>query len=363
MPASPFSYRMRDQGGAVVRVFIGVDPHKLSATIEVVDKNETVLTTGRFATDSAGYRAMRKHVAAWRSGPGPSRAAKFDTGHNRKTDAHDANSVAVVAVRTKTLRVLSYDAEPEALRMLSDRRGELSRARVQTVNRLHRLLAELTPGKAKEDITTARAKRILASVRPRDLVGKTRRRLAAELLAELVVVEKKIKELTKELKARVQARGSTLMDLTGVGPVVAARVLADVGDVARFADRNRFASWTGTAPIEASSGEIVRHRLSRAGNRRVNHMIHVAAATQIRLATEGRAYYLRKIAAGKTRREAMRCLKRRISDAIYRQLRADAQATLSGPRNSSAPLRAATTMAPRRNSAIALNVNAGQACG
>ena len=114
------------------------------------------------------------------------------------------------------------------------------------------------------------------------------------------------------------------MELPGVGPVVAARTLADVGDVARFTDRNRFASWTGTAPIEASSGEIVRHRLSRAGNRRMNHMIHIAATTQIRLDTPGRAYYRRKLAAGKTRAEAMRCLKRRISDALYRQLRADA---------------------------------------
>jgi transposase len=172
--------------------------------------------------------------------------------------------------------------------------------------------------------TTRQVKRILASVRPRDVVGKTRRRLAAELLAELVVVEKKIKELKKELKTMVIARGSRLMELPGVGPVVAARVLADTGDVARFADRNRFASWTGTAPIEASSGEIVRHRLPRAANRRMNHMIHIAAATQFRLDTEGRAYYLRKIAAGKTRREAMRCLKRRISDPIYHQLVADA---------------------------------------
>ncbi|WP_342341442.1 transposase [Intrasporangium calvum] len=96
--------------------------------------------------------------------------------------------------------------------------------------------------------------------------------------------------------------------------------------MARFADRNWFASWTGTAPIEASSGEIVRHRLSRAGNRRMNHMIHIAATTQIRLNTPGRAYYLRKLASGKTKAEAMRCLKRRISDALYRQLLADARA-------------------------------------
>ena len=134
----------------------------------------------------------------------------------------------------------------------------------------------------------------------------------------------------------VTATGSTLMELPGVGPVVAARTLADVGDIARLADRNRFASWTGTAPIEASSGEIVRHRLSRAGNRRMNHMIHIVATTQLRHDTDGRAYYRRKIASGKTRAEAMRCLKRRISDVLYRRLRADAnhhpEATLkAGP--------------------------------
>ena len=134
-----------------------------------------------------------------------------------------------------------------------------------------------------------------------------------------------MKKATAELKVLVKARGSRLMDLHGVGPVVAARTLADVGDVARFADRNRFASWTGTAPLDASSGEQNRHRLSRAGNRRMNHMIHIAAISQIRLDTPGRAYYRRKLAAGKTKLEALRCLKRRISDAIYRQLLADAE--------------------------------------
>ena len=335
-------------------VFIGVDPHKLSATIEVLDERETVLATGRFGTDRGGYAAMRRQVAAWparvwavegSNGAGrplaqrlladgehvldvpaklSARARLFDTGHNRKTDAHDAHAVAVVAVRTRGLRVLSYDEHHEALRMLVDRRQELTRRRIQTVNRLQRLLSELTPGKAKKDLTALQAKGILAGVRPRDLAGKSRRRLAVEQLTELVAVDKKIKALTKELKVMVIATESTLMDLPGVGPVVAARVLADVADVARFADRNRFASWTGTAPIEASSGEIVRHRLSRAGNRRMNHMIHIAAATRIRLDTPGRTYYRRKLTEGKTRMEAMRCLKRRISDAIYRQLLADA---------------------------------------
>ena len=338
----------------MTKVFIGVDPHRLSATIEVVDHHETVLATGRFPTDKAGYAAMRKQVARWPertwavegcNGTGRSlaqrlladgehvvdvpaklsaRARLFDTGHNRKTDAHDAHAVAVVAVRTKNLRVLVQDGELEAMRLLVERREELARQRVQTVNRLQRLLSELIPGVAKKDITALQAKGFLASVRPRDAAGKTRRRLAVEHLSDLVALDKKIKSSTKELKAMVIARGSTLMDLPGVGPVVAARILVDVGDVARFADRNRFASWTGTAPLDASSGEQIRHRLSRAGNRKINHMLHIAAATQVRLDTAGRAYFRGKLAAGKTRPEAMRCLKRRISDAVYRQLVADA---------------------------------------
>ena len=337
------------------QVIIGVDPHKLSATIEVVDQREELLGSGRFTTDRAGYAAMRTYAKSWpdriwavegANGVGrplaqrlleagehvvdvpaklAARVRLFDTGHNRKTDALDAHSIAIVAVRTKTLRVLKIDGELEALRILADRREALTRRRVQTVDRLQALLAELLPGQAKKDITALQAKRMLASVRPRDVAGKTRRRVAAEELAELTVVDAKIKKATAELKAMVLARHSRLMDIHGVGPVVAARILADVGDVSRFADRNRFASWTGTAPLDASSGEQNRHRLSRAGNRRINHMIHIAAVTQLRLDTEGRAYYRRKRADDKKPKEAMRCLKRRISDVIYRQLVADAQ--------------------------------------
>ncbi|MEJ7742885.1 MAG: IS110 family transposase [Nocardioidaceae bacterium] len=337
-------------------VIIGVDPHKLSATIEVVDEQEKLLGSGRFTTDQPGYAAMRAYVKSWpervwavegANGAGrplaqrlleageqvvdvpaklAARVRLFDTGHNRKTDALDAHSIAIVAVRTESLRVLKVDGELEALRMLTDRREALTRRRVQTVCRLQALLAELTPGHAKRDITPLQAKKVLASVRPRDIAGKTRRRIAAEELAELVAVDAKIKKATAELKAIVLARGSQLMDLPGIGPVVAARILADVGDIARFADRNRFASWTGTAPLDASSGEQNRHRLSRAGNRRVNHMIHIAAVTQIRHDTDGRTYYRRKRDEGKKSMEVIRCLKRRISDTIFRQLLADANA-------------------------------------
>ena len=150
------------------------------------------------------------------------RVRLFDTGHNRKTDAHDAHSIAMVAVRTTGLRVLAVDGELEALRMLVERREALSRRRVQTVDRLQALLAELLPGRSKKDLTTGQAKRMLASVRPRDIAGRTRRRIAVEELAELVAVEAKMKKATAELKTIVLSRGSHLMDLHGVGPVVAA---------------------------------------------------------------------------------------------------------------------------------------------
>jgi transposase len=350
-----------------MKVFIGVDPHKLSATIEVVDARETVLAVGRFDTDKAGYAAMRRHVAAWpervwavegSSGAGrplaqrlladgehvvdvpaklSARARLFDTGHNRKTDAHDAHAVAAVAVRTKGLRVLGYDTRLEVLRMASDHRAELTSNRVQTINRLHRLLSELVPGKSKKNLTAAQARAILAARRPRDAAGKMLKRLALEQLEDIVVIDRRIKAADKELKALVLATGSRLMDLPGIGPIGAARILADVGDVARFADRNRFASWTGTAPLDASSGEQIRHRLSRAGNRKVNHMLHMAATTQLRQRGEGRVYYQRKLDAKKTHLEAMRCLKRRISDAVYKQLVRDASRADTEPDASPEP--------------------------
>ncbi|MCW2760147.1 MAG: family transposase [Marmoricola sp.] len=336
------------------KVIIGVDPHKLSATIEVVDRDEKLLGAGRFPTDRAGYKSMKTYVKTW---PDRVWAIEGATGTGRplaqrlveagehvvdvpaKLTARAGSSIPATTARptpatptrsrssrsAPTLRVLQLDGELEALHMLADRRQALTSRRVQTVDRLQALLAELLPGRAKRDITTGQAKAMLATVRPRDIAGKTRRRIAAEELADLVAIETRMKKATAELKAIVLERDSRLMDIHGIGPVVAARILADVGDVSRFADRNRFASWTGTAPIDASSGENNRHRLSRAGNRKMNHVIHIAAVTQMRLDTEGRVYYRRKRAEGKKPLEAMRCLKRRISALIYRQLVADAE--------------------------------------
>ncbi len=336
-------------------VIIGMDPHKRSARIEVIDERGHVLAVGRYATDSSGYAEMLKAARkfdqrVWAvqgcNGVGkhiahrlvhdaevvldvPSKLSAqvrvFATGNGRKTDPVDAHSVAMVALRTPNLVRVEVDPDLVVLGMLVDRRDELGRARTQTINRLHRLLVELFPGGAKQFLSSHQARALIATIKPRDVVGKTRRRLVVELIVELEGIDKKIKAVEKELTALVVARGSTLMDLHGIGPSGAARLLADVGDVRRFADRDRFASWNGTAPLDASSGQQQRHRLSRAGNRRINRTLHIMAIVQLRNPTEGRAYYDTKKSAGKTPMEAMRALKRRLSNVVYAQMVADAK--------------------------------------
>ena len=154
-----------------------------------------------------------------------------------------------------------------------------------------------------------------------DLVRETRRQLAVELVDELEIIDARIKTAKKQLAALVAETGSGLMRLNGIGPSGAARLLGDIGDVSRFPTKAHFASWNGTAPLDASSGEQTRHRLSRAGNRRINRALHIMAVVQLRHpSTDGRRYYDRRVSEGKTPTEAIRALKRRLSDVVYRQL-------------------------------------------
>jgi transposase len=190
-------------------------------------------------------------------------------------------------------------------------------------------------GGAKKHLSAAQARTILAAVRPRDAVGKTRKRVAMERVADLERIYARKKAADKELKELVAATGTSLLGLHGIGPSGAARLLVEVGDLSRFPDRNHCASWTGTAPIDASSGDHVRHRLSRGGNRQINRVLHIMATVQLRNPTGGRAYFDRKKAAGKSSMEAMRCLKRRLSDLVFRTMLGDYVAgritTVTGP--------------------------------
>ena len=334
-------------------VIIGMDPHKRSATIEVVDEQGRVVSTGRFDTDKTGHaellaagrqypdrvwavegcNGIGKHIAHRLVHDGetvldvPSKLSAqvrvFATGNGRKTDPVDAHSVAMVALRTPNLVRVEVDDDLVVMGMLVDRRDELGQARTQTINRLHKLLLELFPGGAPKFLSSHKARAMIATIKPRDIVGKTRRRLTVELIVELEGIDKKIKAIKNQLRDLIAARGSTLMELTGIGPSGAARLLVDVGDIHRFADRDKFASWNGTAPLEVSSGDQTRHRLSRAGNRRINRALHIMAVVQLRNPTEGRAYFDAKKAAGKTSMEAIRALKRRLSNVVYTRMLAD----------------------------------------
>ncbi|WP_328290098.1 IS110 family RNA-guided transposase [Nocardia aurantiaca] len=255
----------------------------------------------------------------------------FATGNGRKTDPVDAHSVALAALHAPNLRRVEADPELVALGMLADRRDELGRARTETLCRLHRLL-ELVPGGAKQFLSARQAREAIASILPRDAAARVRLRLITELIEDLETIDRKTKAADKELRALVLERGSTLMDLHGIGPSGAARLLADTGDIGRFATRDRFASWNGTAPLDASSGDQQRHRLSRAGNRKINRALHIMAIVQLRNHTAGRVYYDTRRAGGKTSMEALRALKRRLSNTIYTRMLADQQRReLAGP--------------------------------
>jgi transposase len=181
----------------------------------------------------------------------------------------------------------------------------------------------------RRELPANKAQALLARIRPADEVGQVRVQIARDHLAGIRALDARLKCLGTQIAALVTASGTTLTTLYGIGPVIAGRILAEVGDVARFATKDTFASYNGTAPIDVSSGEQVRHRLSRAGNRRINHALHMMAVTQIRnRGSQGRAYYERKRLEGKTGKEALRCLKRRLSDLVYYQLTADQRGTI-----------------------------------
>jgi transposase len=212
------------------------------------------------------------------------------------------------------------DDEMVALRLMSERRADLVRTRTATVNHLHQLLMELIPAGSDRKLTATKAKVLLATVRPRDVAGRTRRQLAADLVDDLTALDRKLKDLDKRLREAVEATGTTLTDIKGVGVATAAMVLGEVGDVRRFPSKHHFATYTGTAPREYSSGGIDKHRLSRAGNRKLNHALHVIALSNKRYDQRGGEYYARKLAAGKGKKGALRSLKRRLSDVLFRTL-------------------------------------------
>ena len=188
------------------------------------------------------------------------------------------------------------------------------------------MLCELRAGGVSKEITAGHAARILEQVTPSGPVAAARHELAGQFLEDLRGLDAQLRDTKKKLAAAVKASGTSLTEVFGFGLASTGTVIGDVTDVTRFPSRDHFASYNGTAPAGVSPGNRKIYRLSLRGNRRINHALHMAAITQIRHAhSDGRTCYERKIAEGKTHKEALRCLKRRISDAVFARLHADAR--------------------------------------
>lgn len=336
-------------------VIIGIDPHKATHTAVVVDEHENVLAELQvratknqrqqlldfaapfvertWAVESAGGLGdllARELVDAGEQvvdvpATLAARVRVLGSSKASKNDPNDARSTAIAALRHPRLRAPRVDDHAVALRLLVDRHQDLGVLRTQTVCRLHALLCALTPGGHRRRMTADQAQRVLRTVKPSTPIDAARKQMAVDLLGDVRRFDRDIATSKQRVAEAVAASKTTLTEIFGVGPVVAGLIIGHVADVNRFATRDHFASYNGTAPIEASSGPKKRHRLNPRGNRTLNYAIHMAAVTQIRNDTPGRAYFDRKIAEGKTKKEALRSLKRKISDAVYRQLVADSQ--------------------------------------
>jgi transposase len=310
-----------------VTVMIGVDPHKATHTAVAIDgcevelaklkvraskrQSEQLLTWAAgfddraWAIESAGglgYLLAQQLLAAGETvldvpATLAARVRVLGTGRSDKNDPNDARSVAIAALRAPTLSVVRAEDHVSVLRLLAKRNLDLGRWRNKVCCRLHALVAELHPGGIAEEIVVAQASQVLEGIQPEGASARERHRMALELVEDLVHIDIQGRESRRRITAAVAASGTTLTDIFGVGPVIAAMLIGYTGDPRRFATEHRYAAYNGTAPIEFSSAGRKTHRLSRRGNRTLNHAIHMAAVTQIRHAhSPGRGYYERKIA-------------------------------------------------------------------
>jgi len=337
---------------------IGIDPHKATHTAVAIDEAEMVVgeitvpadrrQLGRLIDWAGKVNGDRSRVWAVEAAGGlgyllsqqlvahgehvidvpavlASRVRVLSSGKSDKNDPNDARSVAIAALRQPGLAVVRREDHVQVLRMLAKRHLELTSLRTQAVCRLHAILVLLKPGGMKRRLSAKQASRMLQGLRTFDPVGEQRRLMARTHLADIRRLDRDIHANKATIRRAVATSGTTVTDIYGVGPIVAAFLIGYTGDPTRFATADHYAAYNGTAPIEVSSGGKKRYRLSLRGNRKLNHAIHMVAVTQIRFPTPGRVYYDRKLTEGKTKKEALRSLKRHVSDAVYRQLLVDYQ--------------------------------------
>ena len=349
----PAAVTRRERKGNVMSVMIGIDPHKGSHTAVVIDQDEVVIDETRVRATAnqlgelqewaSGYPDRRWAVESARGmgyllaqqlvGAGErvidvpammaARVRLLGSGKSQKNDPNDARSVAIAALRHPGLTLVHRDDHTRVLGLLAKRHRDIARLKNKAACRLHALLVELTPGGLATEMTVTKANTLLDTIAVSDEVTRQRVVIATELVDDIGRFETQMRASKRRIRAAVVASGTSLMNIRGVGPIGAAIILGAVGDIARFPSPGHFASYNATAPIDASSGERKRHRLNPRGNRKLNYALHIAAVSQLRYPGAGRDYYDKKVAEGKTSKEAIRALKRHISDVVYRRLVAD----------------------------------------
>ena len=351
----PSRFPVNEKG--IVMTMIGIDPHKATHTAVAVDDDEYVV--GEFTLRASKVQAER--LTGWAEGLGKrewavesanglgylisqqlvacgetvfdvppvlaSRVRLLGSGKSQKNDPNDARSIAIAALRSDRLAIVQPDDHVTVLRLLAKRHRDMARLRNKHCSRLHALLLELVAGGIGVKISVANASGLLDSITVDDEATRHRVLIGREVVDDIARLDQSLKASKKRIGVAVTASTTSLTDIVGIGPVGAATIIGYTKNVSRFPTRGHYATYNATAPIEVSSAGNTRHRLNLRGNRILNHAIHIAAVTQLRHDTTGRVYYQRKVAEGKTPKEAIRALKRRISDAIYNKLTADAART------------------------------------
>ena len=343
----------------IVMTMIGIDPHKATHTAVAVDDDENVI--GELTLGSSSTQAER--LCDWAEGLGKrewavesanglgyligqqlvavgetvfdvppvlaSRVRLMGSGRSQKNDPNDARSIAIAALRSDRLRVVEPDDHVVVLRLLVKRHRDMARLRNRHCSRLHALLLELEAGGIEGKISVSNASELLDRITVADEAARYRVLVAREVVDDIARLDATLRASKKRIAGAVTSSGTSLTDIVGVGPIGAATIIGYTKNVSRFPTRGHYATYNATAPIEVSSAGNTRHRLNLRGNRILNHAIHIAAVTQLRHDTNGRVYFDKKIAEGKTPKEAIRALKRRISDAVYKSLVADTRRRLT----------------------------------
>jgi transposase len=339
-----------------MQVVIGIDPHKASHTAVAVDGGEEPLSSvkvratrkqveqlldwaepfgkRRWAIESAGglgYLLAQQLVArgeeVYDVPPTlASRVRVLATTRSNKNDPNDALSIAVAALRTPRLKAVEAANHTEVLRLVSKRNTDIGSHRTRVVCRLHAFFQDLAPGGISKEMNASDAEALLAKLEPTTPTEQVRYDLATELLEDLRRLDAQLKASHRRIKEAVTVSGTSVTEIYGIGPMIATELIGYSGDIRRFANRDAYASYNGTAPVEFSSGGRTVHRVSERGCRMLNHALHMAAICQIRQTnSEGRIYFERRVAERKTKKEAIRALKRHLSNAVYRQLLLDAR--------------------------------------